>query len=179
MSLARDDRWVADAQGRALAGAQVYWCTQPATTTTNPPSPLATAYLDINGSVPLTQPAISDGFGHAYAYLDDSVLYTVVIWHPLFGTNPVVLPDQSIGGGGGSNLIPFEGVLDGTIDGANKVFTLTNNGVALTVAPAQATVWLNFPLVVNVGYTISGVTVTFTNAPITGDTLYASGLIAA
>ena len=110
MAIVRDDRWCADAQGRALAGAQVYWCTQPASTATNPPSPLATAYIDL-AEDPLTQPALTDGFGHAFAYLDDSVLYTVVIWHPLFGENPVVLPDQSLagGGGGGSSLIPFAG----------------------------------------------------------------------
>ena len=90
----------------------------------NPPSPLATAYIDLAEN-PLTQPALTDGFGHAFAYLDDSVLYTVVIWHPLFGENPVVLPDQSLagGGGGGSSLTPFAGPPSGTINGTNTVFT--------------------------------------------------------
>ncbi len=64
MSIARDDRWVADALGVALAGAQVYWCTQPASTTANPPSPLATIYTDSTGTTPLTQPVLTDGFGH-------------------------------------------------------------------------------------------------------------------
>src|SRR6185437_2830835 len=108
MAIARDDRWLADAQGRALPGAQVYWCTQPASTTDNPPSPLATIYSDIGGADPITQPVLTDGFGHAFAYMDDSILYTVVFWHPLFGSSPVVLIDQSIGGGGsgGSTFTP-------------------------------------------------------------------------
>ena len=80
MALARDDRFVTDAQGRALAGAQVYWCTQPASTTANPPSPLANVYATIAGGTPETQPVLTDGFGHAYAYMDNSVLYTVVVW---------------------------------------------------------------------------------------------------
>lgn len=179
MSLGRDDRWISDAQGRALAGAQVFYVLQPATVpSVAPPSPLANVYSDAAGAHPITQPVISDGFGHSDAYMDPTVLYTIAIYHPLFGVNPVVLPDQAIGNGSGTQLTPFEGVLSGTINGSNKVFTLTNGGVALTTAPAQATVWLNFPVVLNVGYTISGVTVTFTNAPQVGDTLYARGLVA-
>src|ERR1700721_1297769 len=109
MSLARDDRYVTDAQGRALAGAQVYWCTQPASTASNPPSPLATVYTDSTGDTPIVQPALTDGFGHAYAYMNNAVLYTVVIWHPLFGQNPVVLPDQAIAGsGGGPGYTPVQ-----------------------------------------------------------------------
>ena len=184
MAIVRDDRWCADAQGRALAGAQVYWCTQPASTATNPPSPLATAYIDL-AEDPLTQPALTDGFGHAFAYLDDSVLYTVVIWHPLFGENPVVLPDQSLagGGGGGSSLIPFAGTPSGTINGTNTVFTF-----AVPANPTQLTVWLNFPLINGLGYTWSwtGGTLTITYAvapqPASGgnpaDSLYVQGLYA-
>ena len=97
MTIVRDDRWLTDAQGRALSGAQVYWCTQPASTAAKPPSPLATVYSDLAGDA-LTQPVVTDGFGHAWAYLDNAVLYTVVMWHPLFGPNPVVLPDQALPG---------------------------------------------------------------------------------
>ena len=181
MAIARDDRYVTDAQGRALAGAQVYWCTQPASTAANPPSPLATIYTDISGGTTETQPILTDGFGHAYAYMDDSVLYTVVIWHPLFGTSPVVLIDQALGGGGGgtASLQSFSGTPSGTIDGTNKVFTLVNGSTPLTAIPTQYTVWLNYPLIEGVGYTIavSGgeVQITFTNAPVAGDALWAQG----
>lgn len=79
--------------------------------------------------------------------------------------------------------LPFEGVPGGTIDGKNKVFTLTNAGKPLGVAPAQLLMWRNFPLVPGVGYTISGDTITFTNAPqpasgsMPADTIFAQGLV--
>ena len=180
MAIARDDRYVTDAQGRALAGAQVYWCTQPASTASNPPSPLATIYTDIAGGTTEAQPVLTDGFGHAYAYMEDSVLYTVVVWHPLFGSLPVVLPDQSLSGSSGNAMTPFGGVPSGTIDGTNKVFTY-----AVPLNPSQVTVWLNYPLVTGVGYTTSWasgtLTITYATAPqpasggTAADSLYVQG----
>lgn len=186
MALARDDRYIADALGRALAGAQIYWCTQPATTAVNPPSPLATGYTDLTGDTVQTQPVLADGFGHADIYLDDSILYTVVVWHPLFGPYPIVLIDQSLGGGGGgggSTETPFAGVPIGTVDGTNKVFTLANGTSPLGTAPIADTVivWFNFPLVNGLGYTLSEDSITFANAPQPAsggnpaDALYAQG----
>ena len=186
MAIGRDDRTILDAQGRALAGAEVYWCLQPASTATDPPSPLASIYSNIGGITPLTQPVLSDGFGHADAYMDDSVLYTVVVWHPLFGQEPIVWTDQAIGGAGASSaLTPFAGIPTGTIDGTNKVFTLVDGSTPLTVIPSQYTVLLNVPLIEGIGYTIalSGgvVKVTFSTAPqlasgpVAGDSLWAQG----
>lgn len=191
MALGRDDRSIIDAQGRALAGAQVYWCLQPASTTNNPPSPLATVYSDAAGADPITQPVLTDGFGHADAYMDDGVLYTVVVWHPLFGGDPIVYTDQALNGlGAGGGLTPFAGSLLGTIDGTNKVFTVTLDGTnPLTILPSQMTVWLNVPLIKGLGYTVAltggQVQVTFAAAPqpasggSAGDSLYAQGLYAA
>jgi hypothetical protein len=175
MSIARDDRWVADAQGRALSGAQVYWCTQPASTGSNPPSPLATLYADLGGD-PLAQPVLTDGFGHGFAYLDNAVLYTVVIWHPLFGPNPIVLPDQAIGGEG-SAATAFSGALTPAADGTTTVFTLTNGGTPIGLTPTSLIVWDNFPLAPGVGYALGPAPgqITFTTAPSIGDTLYAQG----
>jgi len=187
MGLARFDVTVQDAQGRALAGAQVFWLLQPATVpSTPPPSPEATIYADIGGVTPLTQPVLSDGFGEAFAYMDDAILYTLAIYHPLFGVNPLVRPDQAIGGAGASSaLTPFAGIPTGTIDGTNKVFTLVDGSTPLTVIPSQYTVWLNVPLIEGIGYTIalSGgvVKVTFSTAPqpasgpVAGDSLWAQG----
>jgi len=176
MAYTRDDRFVTDALGRALAGAQVYYCSQPATVpSVAPPSPLATVYGTSTGGI-LPQPIITDGFGHCDVYVDPSQVYTIAVYHPLFGSNPVVLPDQSfVGGGGGAALIAYAGTLLGTQDGVNKVFTLSNAGTALTVSPVSAIVWDNFPLVQGTGYTLSGVTVTFTTAPGTSDTLWGQG----
>ena len=185
MAISRDDRSVTDAQGRALAGAAVYYCTQPASTSSIPPSPLATVYSDLQGDTG-TNPVYTNGIGHSVAYLDDSQLYTVVVSHPLFGTNPEVLPDQTIPGtGGGGALTPFAGVPSGTIDGTNRAFTLTNAGTSLTTNPVPGTVvaWLNFPLVNGRGFTISGTTITYDTAPqpasgsVPADIIYAQGFI--
>jgi len=180
MAILRDDRWVADALGRALAGAQVYWCTQPANTSLNPPSPLATVYTSTAATQTVTQPVVTDGFGHAWGYLDDSVLYTVVIWHPLFGSNPIVLPDQSIGGGGGGggSLLPFAGIPIGTKNGVNTVFTLANGSSPLGVAPTYVEVWNNFPLINGLGYSISGDIITYASAPQVSDNIFAQGFYA-
>lgn len=186
MALGRDDRFVADALGRALAGAQVYWCQpQPASTTNNPPSPLASTFTDSTGDTALTQPVLTDGFGHADAYLDGTQPFTIVIWHPLFGPNPIVLIDQFVMqvGGGLGGLTTFAGTPSGTIDGTNTVFTLMNGADPLTVLPAQCTAWLNYPLVQGVGYglaLVGGVVkITYATAPQTGDTLYAQGFYSA
>lgn len=189
MGLARDDRFVTDAQGRALAGAMVFWLTQPATVgPTPPPSPLAPLFTDLTGATPLAQPVLTDGFGHADAYMDDTVLHTVAVYHPLFGPNPVVLPDQSLGGGGGGGTVtPFAGIPSGTIDGTNTTFVIVNGSTPLTVIPDQIVVWLNFPLIQGVGYTLAVVAgqlvVTFANAPQpasgggAADAIYAEGFL--
>lgn len=181
MAIARWDGTVQDAQGRSLSGAQIFFCTQPATTNVIPPSPLATIYSDF-ALDPVTQPLITDGYGHADAYMDDSVLYTIVYVHPLF-FSPLIFPDQSIaggGGGGGSSLIPFAGTPSGTKDGSNKVFTLTNNGTALPATAIASTVevWLNFTLVPGAGYLLSGNTITYANAPQPQDVIFAQGFYA-
>lgn len=172
MALGRDDRVVTDAQGRALAGAAVYWCSQPATApSTPPPSPLMTIYADIGGTEPITQPVLTDGFGHADAYIQTGVLYTLVIYHPLFGSNPIVWPDQEIGGGGGggTTVTAFAGVPQGTVDGSNTVFTVVNGTTPLASIPTQITAWLNFPLIQGVGYNLALVggqlKITYANPP--------------
>lgn len=72
-----------------------------------------------------------------------------------------------------AGINPFSGMLSGTKDGSNRVFTITGipNGKTLR----QVTVWNNYPLIEGVGYTRSGLTVTFTNAPVADDTLFAQG----
>ena len=151
MALARRDDYLTDAQGRALAGAQVYYCApQPANISLLPPSPLAPTFSDLTGT-PESNPQITDGFGHSIAYLDDTVLYTIVYVHPLFGPDPaynnqpvIVLKDQSLGfgGGGGNTVTAFAGTPIGTIDGTNTTFTVVNGSIPLTQFPTQITAWL-------------------------------------
>jgi hypothetical protein len=77
----------------------------------------------------------------------------------------------------------FSGVLAGTKDGSNKVFQITNNGSPIGVQPLQATVWLNFPLIPGDanGYDLGPGPgqVTFKNAPVAEDSLFASGVFSA
>jgi hypothetical protein len=189
--LLRDDRTILDALGRALSGAACFWCApQPAVTTTFPPSPLAPVFTDTTGDTPITQPVLSDGFGAAHVYIDDGSLFTFVVFHPLFGPNPIVLPDQSLGsgGGGGGSVAVFSGVPSGTIDGTNKTFTVLNGSTPLTAIPAQITAWLNFPLIEGLGYSLAVVDgqlqITYANAPQPAsggnpaDAIFAQGIMA-
>jgi hypothetical protein len=125
-------------------------------------------------------PVVTDGFGHAVAYLTAGILYTIEFVHPLFGSNPVILKDQQVEGSGGTGYTPFSGVPSGTINGINRVFTLTNGGIAIpNTTPVQIIAWMNFPLIQGLGFTVSGNQLTFAVAPqsgTTGDVIYASGL---
>lgn len=138
---------------------------------------LATVYADPNGATQISNPQFSDGLGHTVAYMAAG-FYTITFSGPQIQT--LTLPDQEVGGlgsGSGSTVEVFSGTPSGTIDGVNRVFTLTNNGTDLTSAPTQAQVWKNFPLVPGdpAGYTLSGVTITYAVAPQPGDSLFASG----
>ena len=137
---------------------------------------LATIYADPAGTIPIANPQYTDGLGHAFAYMASGI-YEITYSGQQIQT--LTLPDQSVGigsGGSGSTVVPFSGTPQGTINGINKTFTLTNNGTPLTIAPTQSEIWLNFPLVSGVGYALTGVTIVYTNAPITGDTLWAQGV---
>jgi hypothetical protein len=106
----RSDGWVKTTLGPAIPGAQVYVCFQPANVTppvtpprTTPvpwqgPNPQAPIFSD-NGLTPITQPIITDGFGHYDFYVLPG-LYTVVIMYN--GVVQEVLVDQSIGNVGSS-----------------------------------------------------------------------------
>lgn len=156
MSIARRDDYLTDAQGRALAGAQVYYCTQPATTSTIPPSPLAPVFSDSTGTAS-TNPQVTDGFGHSVAYLTAGFPYTLMFVHPLFAS-PVVLPDQLIGGGVASVIIPVTpaGTINGVGNSGNRIFTLP----IPSVNPTASQLFLNGTLIGQ--YTIVGTTLTYT-----------------
>jgi hypothetical protein len=182
MAILRRDDWLQTPQGQALPGAQVYYLTQPADTTEFPPSPLATVYSDATGT-PGTNPVLTDGFGHAVAYLNDGQLYTLAFYHPLLGAAPLVLADQSLNGASSGAITPFNGglvgtsggIITGAVNGENTVFTLPFTPLLLF--------WnLNGQVLqLNVGYTaavVSGVfTITMAVAPKTGASLNASGIV--
>jgi hypothetical protein len=111
-NLYRADEFVKTVLGAAIPGAQLFWCTQPANVSSYPPSPLAVAFSDPNGFVPLTFPVLTDGFGHGDVYLNAG-LYTLVV--AFGGVISQIYPDQSVGG-------------VGTNSGAGTALSLQING---------------------------------------------------
>ena len=94
MPLTRVDLTIFDNVPRLVPGAQIYVCTQPASTGSIPPSPLATVYSDPAGSFPITQPVVADGNGRAFFYAASN-LYTYVITGGTISP-PQVYPDQNV-----------------------------------------------------------------------------------
>ena len=110
----RSDGWVKSALGVAVPGAQVFVVQQPANVPTGlssqipTPTPLQQVYSDPNGLVPVTQPIITDGFGHYDFYVLPGT-YTVAVY--LSGMLQQFYADQTIGlSAGGSSLVPGNGI---------------------------------------------------------------------
>jgi parallel beta-helix repeat protein len=75
----RTDGWVKSVLGQAIAGAQIFVCLQPVDASFLPPIPLATVFSDPAGLSPVTQPIITDGFGHYDFYAASGIPYTIVV----------------------------------------------------------------------------------------------------
>jgi len=135
----RTDGWVKSAQGPAVAGAQIYVCSQPANVASLPPSPLVNLYSDPNGLVPITQPIITDGFGHYDFYAQPSVVTLIV---GLGGIVQQVYPDQSIGGASsGGTALSLE--TDGTPNANQLVLNLKSGSGISLVSDANGGVTVN------------------------------------
>src|SRR5271166_774728 len=105
LNLFRTDGWVKTTLGPAVPGAQVWVCTQPANIVSAPPSPLAPIFADPAGNMTITQPILTDGFGH-YDFYAVAGVYTLVV--AFGGLIQQVYSDQSVGGvgsGGASALV--------------------------------------------------------------------------
>jgi hypothetical protein len=173
----RRDDWVTDALGNAIAGASVYVCSQPATTSTIPPSPLVQLYADPNGVTPLTQPVLTDGYGHAFYYTEQGI-YTVLYSSPqiqeVILTDQVIVSPSNIVTGLWNSDSSTAGSITGAINGSNVTFQLSGQPLPVTS--------LLFAVngVIQTGYTISGQTVTLATAPHTGNVLsaiYQTGVV--
>lgn len=92
MALSRFDTWTKSQTGAATPGTQVFICSQPANISTNP-TPQVQLFSDPNGLATISQPLVTDGFGHAFCYVAQGT-YTVVIVYG--GVVTLVLPDQSL-----------------------------------------------------------------------------------
>jgi hypothetical protein len=90
----RHDGIVLGPQGRPVAGATIAVCTEPATITTTPCSPLATLYTDATLTVAASNPLTSDGVGNYHFYAAPGI-YTVQVYGPGINTytmQDVILP---------------------------------------------------------------------------------------
>lgn len=132
--LFRSDGWVKSVQGPAVPGAQIFVCTQPANAPSSlvpvSPSPQASVFSDPGGLVPVTQPIITDGFGH-YSFYATAGIYTVLVYQN--GLLQQTYPDQSVGGigsGGGVSLVAGTNI---TIVGSVISATGGGSGPALQV----------------------------------------------
>jgi hypothetical protein len=166
-SFFRSDRQVTDALGNAIAGASVAFCSQPANTTTLPPSPLITLYSDSTGDTEITNPLTTNGLGSCFAYMPAGT-YSVVIYGT--GIATVVLSDQTITSpetAGWNNDSSNAGSISGAINASNRVFTLSG-----TPTPAGSLLFVTNGLV-SFGYTLSGAVVTLAVAPNSGSILNA------
>ena len=94
MTYFRSDGWVKSVIGQAVAGAQVYVCSQPADVSYVPPIPQVSLFSDTAGTTPLANPVITDGFGHYDFYVPYGT-YTVVIVNS--GKIQQVYTDQTVG----------------------------------------------------------------------------------
>jgi hypothetical protein len=165
MPVVRQDFWLSSNLGVALGGASVYVCSQPANTTSVPPSPLATLYTDSTGTMTLSQPLSTDGNGHAVAYMP-SAIYTVTYQHPLVGS--IILPDQNVTLPGGQPVGMNAEIPVGTKNGVNTIFTLSQ----APSPPQSLSLYING--VFQTAYSLTGTVINYTTPPRTGDQLYAT-----
>ena len=171
----RRDDWVTDALGNALSGSSVYVTSQPSAggVIVNgvfvPPTPQVQLYADSAGVTPITQPVMTDGYGHA-AYYTAQGTYQVLYYSPQ--TQIVTLPGQIIVSPYNANTTwnndsSNAGTITGAIDGSNRAFTLS-----ATPVPSTSLTFVVNGLVQS-GWAISGATVTLAVAPHSGNNLNA------
>jgi hypothetical protein len=121
------------AQGPALDGVIIYLCTQPAVTSTIPPSPLATIYSDNAGANPINQsvaPVQTDGLGNWFAYAATGT-YTIVFFDPIGRIPVTIFPDQQVVSPGGGSVtsigltMPAEFTVAGSPVASNGTIAVT------------------------------------------------------
>jgi hypothetical protein len=139
---------VNSAQGPALDGVNIYVCTQPAVTTTIPPSPLAVIYSDQAGTLPIDQttaPLETDGLGNWKFYALTGT-YTIVVFDPLSRIPTTIFADQQVVSQGGGSVtsvaltVPVEFAIAGSpITGAGTlaITKATQNANLVYAGPAS------------------------------------------
>ena len=171
-NLNRRDEQVQDPMGNGVSGVFVYVCSQPANTTTLPPSPLVALFSDQAGQNPIKNPQQTDAYGHC-DYHAAAGTYTIIYYSPQIVGLQVVLTDQII------TSPPFtwendsstNGTILGVIDGVNTTFTLSG-----TPAPAASLI-LSVNGIVQQGFSVSDNTVTLAVPPRVGSIIDARYIV--
>lgn len=128
MTVFRRDEFVRSVQGQSVPGAQVFVLTQPANVASYPPTPLASIYSDAAGTVPITQPMITDGFGHCDFYAAVGT-YTIVV-----ANNSIIqqtYTDQLIGQTGAGSI----SLQSNSIANTDQAVLNLKNGSYITITP--------------------------------------------
>jgi hypothetical protein len=168
--LLRDEE-VTDPMGQGVSGVSIYLCSQPATTSSIPPSPLAQIYSDPAGKYPITQPVVTDAYGHAEYYTSPGI-YTCVYYSTQIAGLTFVLTDQIIAPSSVQPQYNSDTTAIGTI--------LPNNpndievAFTLSATPVPGSLILMVNGLVQYAYAFSGSTVIFETAPLTGDVITAT-----
>jgi hypothetical protein len=92
-----------------VPSANVAVCTQPATTSTQPCSPLASLFTGATGSTSAPNPLTTDSLG-SYDFYAAPGVYTIPIYGPQV-TTPVVMTDMAVGAYGDGNAYSFNSAL--------------------------------------------------------------------
>src|SRR5277367_6641130 len=139
MSVFRRDGTVQNAVGVALAGVSVAVLTQPADTTAQPGTPLASIFTDSTGVTPLTNPVTTDNLGNYFFYAAAGT-YTIQIYGPQLVEQQVFIDQEVVSPGGGSvTSVALTAPAEFTVTGS----PVTGAGtIAITKAVENAnTVW--------------------------------------
>jgi hypothetical protein len=133
----RMDGSINSAQGPALNGVLVYVCTQPAVTTTIPPSPLASLFTNSAGTTPLANPVVSDGLGNWFFYAATGT-YTIVYFDPIGRIPTTVFADQQVVSPGGGSVTSV------AMTGDNVIFQTAVGGSPIIAAGTLIPALKNF-----------------------------------
>jgi hypothetical protein len=135
-TLIRRDECVTDAMGNPLSGVQIAVASQPANSSSFPPSPAVVLYADSAGRYPLIVAPQTDAYGMASYYLPEGI-YTVAYYSTQIATpgQQIVLQDQIVVSPD-NGLMPqyaSDSTADGTLGSAGfgGVYTLSTTPSAI------------------------------------------------
>jgi hypothetical protein len=172
VALTRVQNQLLDSVSRPVPGASIAVLTQPAVTSTQPGSPLASIFQDSAGLIPMTNPTTTDGLGNYDFYVAAGVYTLQIYGNKIYSaTNPqqLLIPDTQV---------PLL-VTPSTASAGQFVSGMDANGNLLYGTPTNSTVVVNTNAQSGTSYTVlnsdQGKLVTFNNASAIAVTLPQAG----